>query len=109
MTKAVCLQCGELKFGALLECPHCRFQPDTPESQGQHVLATDHYHSINELEQIGAQIKAGESLSFNPEALAETMSVVEALAPRQGGATRRWPIVFVLLVVGVVIAYVLLK
>jgi len=54
MTRALCLNCGAIKFGALCSCPKC-----SAESTGYNLLDiafSDHNLAISTLEQLGAVI-----------------------------------------------------
>jgi hypothetical protein len=69
VTVAVCLRCGAFKHGAFKPCPKCSYTPDDDESLTKHLLVTDHFLNRDQLESISAQVKAGESVEFPPEAL----------------------------------------
>ena len=84
MTTALCLNCGELKFGAFLPCSKCGHEPVDPEDRAKHLLVSDHYISPEDLEEIGSRIRAGEELRFDPEALQETATKVSAITEAMG-------------------------
>jgi len=69
MTVAVCLNCGELKHGAFNPCLSCGYEPNDEESLTKHLLVTDHYHTRETLEAISERVKAGEPITFDPDAL----------------------------------------
>ena len=103
MTKAICLNCGEFKFGAFNECPGCGFQPSNPEQQAKHLIVTDHYRSPEELEEISRKVKAGEPLVFDPAAVEEAARAAAVLLPQVQSGPRRWPLVLGVIIVVVVV------
>ena len=54
MSNSVCLNCGEIKFGALCECPNCNQMPSDVDIA---ILLTDHYLDNDELKRISYAIK----------------------------------------------------
>jgi hypothetical protein len=61
----VCLQCGEFKtWGAA--CPACGYLPVGPPAQARQFIASERYHSHDELEDIARRVKAGEAVEFPP-------------------------------------------
>jgi hypothetical protein len=106
MTRAVCLNCGEFKFGAFNECQNCGYRPDNPEQQAKHLLVTDHYRSPEELDQISKKVKAGEPLVFDPAAVEEAARAAAVLLPQDGGHARRWLLVLAVIVVVVVVVII---
>lgn len=108
MTKAVCLKCGELKFGAFLPCPQCRYRPDDDESLTKHLLVTDHYHSHETLETIAARVKAGKPIEFDPESLKAawvTKSQLDAETKRLGRGCLAWALIAAAIVLGLVLYF----
>jgi hypothetical protein len=69
LTVAVCLNCGELKYGSWVPCQNCGFNPETDEDVTKSLIVSDHHHSKEELEGISNKIKAGEEITFDPETL----------------------------------------
>src|SRR4051812_18294880 len=67
MTVAICLRCGEFKHGTADPCPKCGYTPDNVQSWAKQQLATDHYHSREELQALAARVKSGEPVKFDPE------------------------------------------
>ena len=62
MTVAVCVKCGQMKFGALTGCPACDFVPGTDPDDDDDLYSmvlTDHYFSAEVLEQISSGMRAG--------------------------------------------------
>lgn len=62
MTRAVCMNCGKVKFGALVSCPSCEPECSHPSAfeddyVGISILLTDHYLSEEELGRIGDAIR----------------------------------------------------
>ena len=56
MTTALCLTCGETKFGAFCPCSNCK-APATG-NQGLDINFSDHRMSVSSLERLGAIIKS---------------------------------------------------
>ena len=59
MTEAVCFNCGEMKFGAFVDCPTCGVKPETDDDLAVSLALTDHYLDMATLEQLGLSIKSG--------------------------------------------------
>ena len=55
-TLALCFNCGELHFGALVRCKQCFFQPDMA-NQDLWILFSDHFFSPDTLAKFGTNIK----------------------------------------------------
>ncbi|MCZ6572787.1 MAG: hypothetical protein ACE10D_08670 [Planctomycetota bacterium] len=67
MSTGICLQCGEMKGGALAVCPHCGHTPSDLHDKAKHILVSDHKLSQAALEKSSAEIKRGDVLHLNPE------------------------------------------
>lgn len=87
MTVAVCLRCGELKHGAWTTCPQCGYIPDDDESFTKHLLVTDHYYSVEQLKELAARVKAGETIEFDAETLKEAWVKKADVDEQQRGCT----------------------
>jgi len=55
MTMALCLECGEIKFGAYCRCDKCGDQPSGKSTV--EIAFTDHLFSVDTLEEFGEVIK----------------------------------------------------
>ena len=55
MTMALCLNCGETKFGAFCPCPSCR--AESTGNQELDILFSDHHFTVATLQQFGAVVK----------------------------------------------------
>jgi len=55
MTAALCLNCGEMKFGVLLPCPKCKTTGIAPMEIG--IAFSDHHYTNDTLRQLGIVIK----------------------------------------------------
>lgn len=64
MTVAICIHCGAMKWGAWGRCSACGFLPSTSIERAKSLLATDHYFSIEYLQEAGRQMKDGRPLVF---------------------------------------------
>jgi hypothetical protein len=65
----VCLRCGEFKDGLAPPCPKCGYDPGDVRDKARQMLASDRYHSREEMEGIAVRIKAGERVEFDREAV----------------------------------------
>jgi hypothetical protein len=65
----VCLQCGEFKDRTSVPCPKCGYNPTEVQASAKQSLASDQYHSREELETIAARVKAGEPVEFDAETI----------------------------------------
>lgn len=53
---ALCLNCGDIKFGAICPCPACNVEScGTAEVD---IMFSDHFHATESLKEAGAVIKA---------------------------------------------------
>lgn len=64
MTKAVCMSCGEYKFGALTKCEHCNQTPKTIAEIAFSVGLTDSYFEDDVLEEMQDKMKRGIEFEF---------------------------------------------
>jgi ribosomal protein L37E len=67
VTVAICIRCGEKKFGAWVGCPACGFEPESGIDKAKSVLASDHYFSPQYLEGAAEQLRQGRPLVFLEE------------------------------------------
>lgn len=80
MTVAICLNCGARKFGALVPCMACGFEPKDEEEKAKSVLLSDHNLSAADLGNVSERIKSGQRVNFDPasvEQFVESVRVVE--------------------------------
>lgn len=59
MTVAICIACGEQKFGAWTPCRTCGFQPENPVDKAKSLTLTEHHHTPEQLDELGRMIRAG--------------------------------------------------
>jgi len=91
MTIAICIFCGEFKFGALLPCDHCGQRPGADEA-AKSVVITDHYYNRSGLTAIGEIIKGGYdvfALMPDLQAMAEEQEVMIAQMADPNSDVRR--------------------
>lgn len=70
MTTAVCLGCGIFRDDLTRSCPACGHDPSTDSADwGRQRLATDQFHSQDELDIVAAHVKAGQPVEFDPAAI----------------------------------------
>ena len=77
MTKAVCWQCGEFKFGAFNPCPACTSEPTEEYEIMVSLLLTDHYHTENELLSLQERIRRGAKVEITEEMRTALLPAVE--------------------------------
>ncbi len=87
VSTGICLQCGEMKGGALAVCPHCGHTPSDLHDKAKHILVSDHKLSQPALEKSSAEIKRGDVLHLNPEEIQrwEVMLAAEGKRAQPGG------------------------
>jgi hypothetical protein len=60
MTIAVCVNCGEMKLGALVPCPACKLTPSDGDDFLYAMVLSDHHLSVDVLQQVSRAMKAGQ-------------------------------------------------
>ncbi|MGH9677694.1 MAG: hypothetical protein ACRD36_11385, partial [Candidatus Acidiferrum sp.] len=65
MTLAICIVCGEQKFGAWTPCRACGFQPDNSVDKAKSLTLTDHHNTYEQLVEFGMMIQRGDSPHFD--------------------------------------------
>ncbi|MDH5677298.1 MAG: hypothetical protein OEZ28_01620 [Nitrospinota bacterium] len=65
MTWALCLNCGETKFGAILKCEHCGVS--SSGNRELDMFFSDHNYSAGTLEQLGRVVKSINAVSDMPD------------------------------------------
>jgi hypothetical protein len=103
MTYAVCIKCGEGKFGALVPCLKCGFTPGSPSDQARSILLSDHHADKATLDAAGAKLRAGESLEFDEPGIARMAVELEESA-RHPPRGFRGCAVFMWVLLGIVVA-----
>ena len=78
MTIAICIRCGETKFGAWTRCEACGFEPASTTDLAKSLVATDHYFSVDYLHRAAEGLKRGRPLVFSGEQIAECAAQIEA-------------------------------
>lgn len=85
MTQAACIKCGEFKFGALVPCDHCHFQPQTPKELAHSLAVTDQHQTPESLKKFSDAAKAAKAagrelqITLPPEQEAELLFCIEKL------------------------------
>ena len=59
MTVAVCVNCGAIKHGAFDPCDKCHVCPENEADLAYSLALTDHYFSIDVLNQISKDMRDG--------------------------------------------------
>lgn len=78
MTTAVCIHCGELKFGSFVPCQSCSGRPRTDHELIISLAMSDHYLNVDTLKQIGASIREkGEPPNLDPESYESFRKLIE--------------------------------
>ncbi len=78
MTVASCFVCGELKVGAWTPCPVCGANPATDEEMTTSLALTDHYLTLEDLEQVRQRIAAGQPVDIPEEFYTELLATIRA-------------------------------
>jgi hypothetical protein len=60
MTIAICMNCGEEKWGAFNPCEKCGFHPRTEGELVWSICVSDHYLNKETMREIGDKVKIGE-------------------------------------------------
>ena len=94
MTKAVCFECGEFKFGALNPCPRCNAEPIYENDIVKSILLSDHNYDESKLIETSSQIRSGLIIEIPPETLERyknELSKTGVLYPKvpQGGILKK--------------------
>lgn len=77
MTKAVCFNCGSMKFGAFVECKECHLRPISDDDLAMSLAMTDHYFDENTMKVMAADIKRGEKLKLDDASKANILKSFE--------------------------------
>jgi hypothetical protein len=67
LTHAVCFNCGNMKFGALIPCRNCRAAPSSRREIDLSQALTNHFFEATELERFSLEIKRGVRLRLVDE------------------------------------------
>jgi hypothetical protein len=110
MTAAVCLQCGATKFGALVRCRSCGYEPKEEDDKAKSVLLSDHYLSAADLANISERIKGGQGVTFDPTSVQKLIEGIQIVEKGRllGVHTAAWFACGVVLVLGVLLGLVLM-
>lgn len=78
MTTAVCIHCGELKFGSFVPCASCSGRPVTDHELIISLAMSDHYLDVDTLKQIGKGIREhGEPPGLDPASYESFRKLIE--------------------------------
>ncbi len=78
MTKAVCIHCGEMKFGSFVPCHICAGRPTSDHELIISLAMSDHYLDVDTLKQIGASIREkGEPPNLDPDSYESFRKIIE--------------------------------
>lgn len=66
MTQSICIFCGSRKFGAFSVCDNCATEPNDEDQFAKSLLLTDHFYSLEELDEFGEHISAGGTCAYAP-------------------------------------------
>ena len=88
MTKALCWQCGEFKFGAFNPCPACNAEPGNEEDIMVSLLLTDHDLSEDELISLQERIRGGAKIEIDEETRNALLPAVEEVKRISGIGSR---------------------
>lgn len=105
MTAAICLNCGEFKFGAWTPCRKCGHVPTDEEDRAKHLIVTDHYLSQADLKSVGKNIKDGKQPQFSPEQIEQfkdTLRTAQPVTESDGRRLRLGCIFFVAAILSII-------
>jgi len=102
MTAAICLKCGEFKFGAWTPCPKCGHLPTDDEDRVKHLIVTDHFFSQDELKSIGQTVMDGKQPQFSPEQIEQFKVPLRTAQPDKQSDTRRLRLGYILLLAAII-------
>ena len=77
MTMAICIKCGEEKFGAWAPCQKCGFRPIEVEDMARSILLSDHNRKVDALRSAGQQIKNA-AFIFDTEEVAPVIADLQS-------------------------------
>jgi hypothetical protein len=70
-----------MKVGAFTACPICRFAPTQPEDLAKSVLLSDQASDPAALNSASEQLRAGGSVDFDQEAVAQWVATIQTHMP----------------------------
>ncbi len=88
MTIAICVKCGEFKFGAFAPCPKCLALPKSEDEHALSLMLTDHFLDQPTLETMGVEIKRGNPPSLDPETREELIQELRDFLPNMKSETQ---------------------
>lgn len=65
MTTAVCIHCGDLKFGAFNKCSACGHEPTSDDEFIRSLALSDHFFSGDDLRKMSANISSGQEIEID--------------------------------------------
>jgi hypothetical protein len=83
MTVAICISCGERKFGAFVGCKGCGFRPTSEEELAKSMMVTDHYFSTEQLDEIARDWNSGKPVRFDPGNVSQFVEMVRKQQTRK--------------------------
>jgi hypothetical protein len=104
VTYAICIKCGEGKFGAFVPCLKCGFAPESPSDQARSILLSDHNADRATLDAAGAKLHAGEALQFDEPGIAKMAAELEEIAKHPPPGFERGRAVFMWVLIGIAVA-----
>jgi len=69
VTIAVCIKCGQRKFGAFTLCERCSFEPSNVLELAKSIYLSDHNFPMDQLDAFALTIAVGEPVEYDPIAL----------------------------------------
>jgi hypothetical protein len=89
MTQAVCIFCGSRKFGAFSVCDNCATEPNDEDQLAKSMLLTDHFYSLEELDEIGEHISAGGTCEYAPNLVEGFVKTIREIGVENLGKKHR--------------------
>ena len=89
MTQAICIFCGSRKFGAFSVCDNCAAQPNDEDQLAKSMLLTDHFYSLEELDEIGKHISKGGTCAYAPNLVEGFVKTIREIGVENLGKKHR--------------------
>ena len=89
MTQAICICCGHRKFGAFSICDNCATEPTDDEQFAKSMLLTDHFYSLEELDEIGEHISVGGTCEYAPNLVEGFVKTIREIDVENPGTKHR--------------------
>lgn len=104
MTYAICIKCGHGKLGAFTPCTKCGFVPESRSDQARSMILCDHNADRATLDAAGAQLRAGQPLTYDEAGVEKMAAEFEEFAKHMPPGFGRGCAVFGWMLTGIIVA-----